>query len=143
MLIFIGICFLPDIGFAAEKLSRTILKVSGFCCKNCLTYVDSRLQTISEVKGMISNPEKKTITVDHDRSLKGEKIASFFNKLGYPAEVLTETAIDEKDSLVNAGAGRCTSSCCGIGSGSYKRCGATSASWKRLFKILKGDGNDS
>jgi len=142
-LIFFAVLFFSGDVFPGSELSRTTLKVPNLFCGSCLTHINSRFETIPEVKGMAGSARRGIVMVDHDFSLVAEEIAFVITELGYPAEVLTETAIDEEDSLEKVQGRNSASGCCGSGSGTYRGCGATSGSWKRLFGIPSGNGNDS
>ncbi len=148
LIIFIMVLFFAGGGFAidrqtsaeaetntetAETLSRTTMKVSNLSCGACLSHIDAEFKKVPEVKGMTGNLRMGAVIVDHVPSLKGEKIAAIITKLGYPAKVISEITIDEKDSISNTPARQQSSGCCGGGSSTGRGCGASSSSWKRLF----------
>ncbi|MBW1894871.1 MAG: heavy-metal-associated domain-containing protein [Deltaproteobacteria bacterium] len=120
----------------AGEITRTTMKVSNLYCGACLIHIDTTLKGMPEVTGMWGNPRQGIVKVDHKPSLKGGTIASAITGLGYPAEIELQETIDEEKAFSFNQAGSNQGSCCSTGgSKKYRGCGASAASWKKLFGI--------
>jgi copper chaperone CopZ len=143
LIYFILIAFLFSFSnVLAGELTRTTMKVSNLFCGACLTQIDSALREFPEVTGMDGSIKSGIVTVDHSPIFKGEVIASKITELGYPAEIRQQSSIDEKNAFSFGQKSFGRKGCCGsTGSPDFKKyggCGATAASWKKLFwHILK------
>jgi len=134
VLLFAGVFLVTGAPLLAEKLSRTTLKVSNLYCGSCLSHIDTRLKEIPEVTGMTGDLRQGSVTINHKPSIEGSKLAGIITQLGYPAEVVSEAQVEDKDSFTSSRQPSSGNSCCGGETGTYRGCGASAESWKQLFK---------
>ncbi len=125
---------------SAEVLKRTSVQVKNITCESCLTLIGSKLRGLRGTVGMKADLKQGLVVVDHKPLLDGKKIARAISVLGYPAEIISSTDIDEESALIfpevdRSAYGRCR--CNGIGRSGY--CGGSASSWKRLYRIYFGD----
>ncbi|MBW1890110.1 MAG: heavy-metal-associated domain-containing protein [Deltaproteobacteria bacterium] len=114
-----------------ETGTRTMLQVSKLSCGSCLSRIDTRLKELPGYMGMAADLRRGLVAVDHQTSLKNDKIAAAITGIGYPATVLASGDPAGKPAPDFNTGKQSGYSCCG--GGGYGGCGAASGSWKRFF----------
>lgn len=105
----------------AGQLSRTVMKVSKLSCGACLAQINAELKKLPEFDGMGSNLGQGIVAVDHKPALEAKKIAAVITGLGYPARVVREMRIDEKQAFSSRQQPGGSGGCCGTRGTVYKK----------------------
>lgn len=88
-----------------EAIQRTVMKVDNLSCGYCLSQINAKLKTTEGYLSMEADLQKGIVAVDHRLALESREVATAISSIGYPAHVISETEIDEKDAFIRAGAG--------------------------------------
>jgi copper chaperone CopZ len=121
---------------AAGTINRTTLRVGNLSCTSCLSNIAAELGKLTSTYGMNGYLSRGIVIVDHDDDLESSRIAAIISGLGYPAKSIDTTSIPAQKAYkanVNSGPGSQVVRT-GIGCNTNGPCGATSASWKKVYK---------
>lgn len=122
----------------AEKLQRTIMKVDRLYCGSCLAKINSNLSQLKGFIGIGADLRRSLVAVDHRKPLESKTVASKISSIGYPATIISESEIDEKNAL--SGNDRKRQYGCGNKGGAC--CGASSSAWKELYNRFSSKNSD-
>ncbi|MBW1898338.1 MAG: hypothetical protein JRI61_04675, partial [Deltaproteobacteria bacterium] len=78
------------------------------------------------------------VAIDHRSPLESKKVASEISSIGYPATIISESEVDEKNALSGNDGNRRS----GCGSKSGGCCGSGSSAWKELYNRLSSKNSD-
>ena len=113
----------------AGDIKRTTLLVSNLVCVSCLSRIEIELKSLVGTIGMISNLQKRTVTVDHKLFLGEKEIAGAITSIGYPARIISTTNLAERKAVSFSQGKKYSRGSCGA---AY--CSAAASSWKKLFR---------
>lgn len=118
----------------AGTLNRTTLRVANLSCTSCLSNIAAELGKLTTTYGMNSYLSRGMVIVDHAAGLESSRIAAIISDLGYPAKAVDTATIPAQKAYraSTSPGGRAVRT--GIGCNSNGPCGATSASWKKVYK---------
>ena len=95
----------------ADSVQRTVLRVENMTCGYCLSRINNKLSDFEGMMGMRANLRQGIVTVDHRFSLEGGEIVGAITSLGYPASIMAQSEVDEKQAFSALTAGQYGSRC--------------------------------
>ncbi|MBW2249419.1 MAG: heavy-metal-associated domain-containing protein [Deltaproteobacteria bacterium] len=113
----------------AGDIKRTTLLVSNLVCVSCLSRIEIEVKSLVGTIGMVSNLQKRIVTVDHKLFLGEKEIAEAITGIGYPARIISTTNLTKSKAVSFSQGKKYSRGSCGA---AY--CNAAASSWKKLFR---------
>lgn len=143
-------CFAVAAGVAgagAAEATRTIMKVQNLSCGSCLSKINAELQGLEGMINMDADLRQGLVIVDHKAPLASKTVAFVISDLGYPATVLSDTAVqlDEKQragqqqrAVSGAGCSGCSSGGCSVNTSSA----VNASTWRKIYQRYFNTNNN-
>ena len=119
--------------------TRTIMRVQNLSCGSCLSKINAELQGIGGMIDMDADLRQGLVMVDHKTPLTAKTVAFVISDLGYPATILSNTAvkIDDTQQPVQRqantpgyGCGGCSSGGCSVNTSSA----VNASTWRKVYQ---------
>ncbi len=140
LLFLVSIMLLPVSNGKAAETIDSVFQVKNLSCGSCLARINFNIRRYDpRAKIITANIGKGGIIVAHSPSFMPRELLAFIiSDLGYPATVISPSdalhkELFKKNYSSAGGLASQGSTCCSSGS-----CGATSSSWKALYKRYFG-----